>query len=112
MVRKPLKDQEPISLITMAEPSQADQLRSRQKRYLIMMGVRVLCLLAAATAYGLELMWLVPIFVVGLVVLPWMAVLIANDRPPLKPSRLRRPVVTPVPDRSIAAPSRNNVIDQ
>ncbi len=111
-MRKPRQGQVPVTVITAAEPSQAEQLRSRQKRYLIMMGTRVLCLLGAAAAYGLEVMWAVPIFVVGLVTLPWMAVLIANDRPPLKASRFRRGTVTPVPDRAIEAPKAGNVIDQ
>lgn len=111
-MRKPRQHQAPATLITAAEPSQAEQLQARQKRYLIMMGTRVVCLVAAAVAYGLEVMWAVPVFVVGLVALPWMAVLIANDRPPLKPSRFRRTAVTAVPDRAIAAPARSNVIDQ
>lgn len=111
-MRKPRQRQAPVTVITAAEPSQAEQLQSRQKRYLIMMGLRVLCLVAAATAYGTGQMWAVPIFVVGLVALPWMAVLIANDRPPLKPSRFRRTTVTAVPDRAIEAPARSNVIDQ
>ena len=110
-VRKPRQRDAPAALITAAEPSQAEQLQARQKRYLIMMGTRVLCLVGAASAYGLRLMWLVPIFVVGLVALPWMAVLIANDRPPLKPSRFRRAAVPPVPERAIEA-TRGNVIDQ
>lgn len=112
MVRKPRQREAPVTVITAAEPSQAEQLRSRQKRYLIMMGSRVVCLVGASTAYGLGVMWAVPIFIVGLVALPWMAVLIANDRPPLKPSRFRRSTVTPVPDRAIEAPTRRGVIDQ
>lgn len=111
-MRKSSHRQAPATLITAAEPSQAEQLRSRQKRYLIMMGTRVVCLVGAATAYSLEAMWAVPAFVVGLVALPWMAVLIANDRPPLKPSRFRRAAVAAVPGRAIAAPARSNVIDQ
>ncbi len=111
-MRKPRQARAPVSVITAAEPSQAEQLKSRQKRYLIMMGLRVLCLIAAAIAYSVGAMWAVPVFVVGLVALPWMAVLIANDRPPLKPSRFRRTSVTPVPDRAIDAPASRNIIDQ
>ncbi len=53
-----------------------------------MMSLRVVCLVLAATFYHTP--WLLAIFVVGAVALPWMAVLIANDRPPkkaLKPHR-------------------------
>ncbi len=79
-------------LITDAERSQDDQLRSRQIRYATMMGIRIVCLLVAATlvANNAPLLWLwVPLCVVGMVLLPWMAVLIANDRPPKEEHRLR-----------------------
>ena len=111
-MRRPKQGQAPVTVITAAQPSQAEQLQSRQKRYLIMMGLRILCLVAAAGAYGLGQMWAVPLLIVGMVALPWMAVLIANDRPPLKPSRFRRTSVTTVPERALEAPARRNVIDQ
>lgn len=111
-MKKPGQRQARVNVITAAEPSQAEQLHSRQKRYLIMMGLRVLCLIAAAVAYGLGQMWAVPLLIVGMVALPWMAVLIANDRPPLKPSRFRRTTARPVPERAIEAPASGNVIDQ
>jgi hypothetical protein len=71
-------------LITDARPSHDDQLRSRQTRYLVMMSIRVLCLIIGAVLVGLDapLLWLwLPVCVVGMVVFPWLAVLIANDRP-------------------------------
>jgi len=112
-VRKPRQHHAPATLITAAEPSQADQLRSRQKRYLIMMGTRILCLVGAATAYSFQLTWAIPVFIVGMVALPWMAVLIANDRPPRRPSRFRRPVIALAPDRAtVEAPARRTVIEQ
>lgn len=111
-MRKLRQGQAAVNVITAAEPSQAEQLQSRQKRYLIMMGLRVLCLIGAAAAYGLGQMWAVPILIVGMVALPWMAVLIANDRPPLKPSRFRRTTGAAVPERAIEAPTAGNVIDQ
>jgi urea transporter len=101
-----------VTVITGAEPSQLDQLHSRQKRYLLMMGLRLVCLLTAAVAYSLKIRWAIPICVVGMVILPWMAVLIANDRPPLKPSRFRRGSDAPAADRAIEAPPPARVIDQ
>ena len=80
-------------LITDAETSQDDQLRRRQIRYVTMMGVRALCLILAAVLVSLQvpLLWLwVTLCVVGMVLLPWMAVLIANDRPPKEQHRMRR----------------------
>jgi membrane-associated PAP2 superfamily phosphatase len=74
-------DSEPV-LITEAQPSLDEQLSARRTKYLIMMSVRVVCLVLAATFYHTP--WLLAIFVAGAVTLPWMAVLIANDRPPKK----------------------------
>jgi urea transporter len=99
-------------VITEAEPSHTDQLRTRQKRYLIMMGTRIVCLVVAAVAYSLKAMWAVPVCIVGMVVLPWMAVLIANDRPPLRDRRLPRTAGRPTGDRAIEAADRERVIDQ
>jgi hypothetical protein len=84
-------------VITEAQESPQAQLRRRQITYVSMMGIRALCLVGATLVVGLEvphaLAW-AAVFIVGMVVLPWMAVLIANDRPPKKASkftsRLRR----------------------
>lgn len=72
---------EPV-LITEAEPSMAEQHAFRMKRYALTMGVRVVCLLLAVIFY--KIVWLMLIFVVLFTVLPWVAVLMANDRPPKK----------------------------
>ncbi|MGH3648996.1 MAG: DUF3099 domain-containing protein [Micromonosporaceae bacterium] len=72
-------------VITDAERSQDEQLRSRQIRYASMMGFRIVCLIVAGVLVSVQapMLWLwVPLCVVGMVLLPWMAVLIANDRPP------------------------------
>jgi hypothetical protein len=77
-----------------------------------MMSVRGLCLLVATLAVGLEaphaLVW-VGFCIVGMVLLPWMAVLIANDRPPKKSSRFTTRLHRQEPDRR-ALPS-NRVVD-
>jgi hypothetical protein len=80
-------DSEPV-LITEAQPSLDAQLSARRTKYLIMMSVRVVCLVLAATFYHTP--WLMAIFIVGAVALPWMAVLIANDRPPKKAMKVNR----------------------
>ena len=69
-------------------PSLDEQLSARRKKYLIMMCVRVVCLVLAAAFYRTP--WLLAIFVAGAVALPWMAVLIANDRPPKKALKVNR----------------------
>jgi hypothetical protein len=78
-------------LITDAERSQDDQLRSRQIRYVLMMSIRAVCLVVAAVLVGTKapLLWLwVPLCVVGMVLIPWLAVILANDRPPKERYRL------------------------
>jgi hypothetical protein len=78
-------------VITDAERSQGDQLRTRQIRYLIMMSIRALLLIVAAvlasTHVPLLPLWLV-LCVVGMIFLPWFAVILANDRPPKPQYRL------------------------
>ncbi|MGV9677401.1 DUF3099 domain-containing protein [Nocardia sp. NPDC003482] len=78
-------------LITEAAPSLEDQHRARVRRYMLLMGFRIPCLLLAAFAYGAWHNWLISLIIIGVSVpLPWMAVLIANDRPPRRkdePSR-------------------------
>jgi hypothetical protein len=72
-------------LITDAARSQGDQLRSREVRYVIMMGLRAVCLIVGAVLISLKPpllpLWLI-LCAAGMVFLPWAAVLIANDRPP------------------------------
>ncbi len=72
---------EPV-LITEAEPSQAEQHAFRVRRYAITMGVRAVFIVLAAAFY--QVVWLMLIFAVLGTVLPWIAVVMANDRPPKK----------------------------
>ncbi len=78
-------------LITEAAPSLEQQHRARVRRYLLIMGFRIPCLLLAAFAYGLWHNWAISLIIIGISLpLPWIAVLIANDRPPRRkdePSR-------------------------
>ena len=69
-------------LITEAEPSQAEQHAARKKRYAITMGIRGVCIVLAAVFY--QIVWLMLIFAVLGTVLPWIAVVMANDGPPKK----------------------------
>jgi arginine exporter protein ArgO len=78
------KQQERPSVITDAARSQGDQLRSREIRYVSMMGLRAVCLITGAVLISVRPpllpLWLI-LCAAGMVILPWMAVLIANDRP-------------------------------
>ncbi len=70
---------EPL-LITSAPVNSDDEYDRRRRKYAIMMSIRALCVIAAACTYQLSL-YLALAFMVGGAVLPWCAVLIANDGP-------------------------------
>lgn len=78
---------EPV-LITEAEPSLAEQHAFRKKRYAITMGIRAVFIILAASFY--QVVWLMLIFALLGTVLPWIAVLMANDRPPKKKLHVNR----------------------
>lgn len=80
-------------LITDAERSQEDQLRTREVRYITMMSLRAASLIVAVVLVGLQppLVWLwVSLCAVGMILLPWIAVVLANDRLPKEQHRWRR----------------------
>ncbi|SFT94647.1 Protein of unknown function [Geodermatophilus amargosae] len=93
---------EPV-LITQAEPSLAEQHAARKRRYVITMAVRAVSLVLAAAFY--QILWLAIIFAVLGTVLPWIAVVMANDRPPKKKLDANR-YVAPRPDRILDDPAR------
>lgn len=72
-------------LITDAPQDPEKELRHREIRYVIMMLTRAACLVVGAilvsTRPPLWPLWLV-LCIVGMVLLPWLAVILANDRPP------------------------------
>jgi hypothetical protein len=92
-------------LITNAAHSQDEQLHSREVRYLLMMAVRALSLVAVVVLVGAHapLLWLwVPLCLVGMLVMPWMAVILANVGPR---RRGRGPEMRPpTPTEELAAP--------
>ena len=51
-----------------------------------MMALRVLCVVGAAVTYRWSV-WVALLFILGGAVLPWCAVIIANDRPAKKRAR-------------------------
>ena len=83
-------DGRPI-LITRAAPAYEEQHRARVRKYLTLMSFRVPALILAALAYSV---WENGLISLGILVLsiplPWIAVLIANDRPPRRAEEPRR----------------------
>lgn len=69
-------------LITDAARSYEEDLAARKKRYGLMMGMRIPCMVLAAVFY--ETPWVAVTLLILSIPLPWMAVLIANDRRPIK----------------------------
>jgi hypothetical protein len=60
--------------ITAAHSGHSERIRGRQTRYLVSMGVRTACFVLAVVTDG----WLRWAFIVGAVVLPYIAVVVAN----------------------------------
>lgn len=78
-------------LITRAEYSYEEQHRARVRKYLKLMFWRIPAFLAAAVAYGIWHNGLLSLAILAASIpLPWMAVLIANDRPPRRAEEPRR----------------------
>ncbi len=78
-------------LITRAAYSYEEQHRARVRKYLKLMFWRIPAFIASAAAYGIWHNGLVSLAILAASIpLPWMAVLIANDRPPRTAEEPRR----------------------
>ncbi len=78
-------------LITRAALSYEEQHRQRVRKYLKLMSWRIPAFIAAAVAYSIWQNGLISLAILAASIpLPWMAVLIANDRPPRTAEEPRR----------------------
>jgi hypothetical protein len=68
-------------LVTTAPKSPKQELHDRQRRYLLTMGIRVVCFVLAIVFVQVGLRWEAAIAVAGSLVLPWVAVIAANAGP-------------------------------
>jgi hypothetical protein len=68
-------------LVTTAPQSPREEQRQRQRRYLVTMGVRLACFIAAIVLVALDLRWEAGVAVGASLVLPWVAVIVANGGP-------------------------------
>ena len=64
--------------ITTAAPPASEELRSRERRYLISMAIRTACFIGAILVSGGWLRW---VLIAGAVFLPYVAVVLANAMP-------------------------------
>ena len=70
-----------VHTVTSAGQSRADYLAERQRRYLLTMGLRLVCFVAAGVA-PIPVAWKI-VLIVGSLVLPWLAVVAANAQQPV-----------------------------
>jgi hypothetical protein len=64
--------------ITTAAASRNADISARQKRYVLSMGIRTVCFVGAIIASMAGIHWLWPILIVAALVLPYVAVVMAN----------------------------------
>ena len=89
-----------ISITSAPEPL-ADDLARRTRRYLLQMGIRTLCFVLAVVLWGVVPSWVSLLFIVGAVVLPYVAVLFANagrERTDTSPALFDPRAIGPRPD--------------
>jgi Protein of unknown function (DUF3099) len=67
-----------VHLVTQAQRSRSDDINLRQRRYLMMMGIRAVCFVIAVVMFVNHLGWLVVIPAVGAIFIPYFAVVLAN----------------------------------
>ncbi|WP_227425103.1 DUF3099 domain-containing protein [Pengzhenrongella sicca] len=77
-MRKPPPATGEVHRITTAPEPLADDVARRTRRYLAQMGLRLVCFLAGVLTWGVVPGWVSVIFLVGAVVLPYIAVILAN----------------------------------
>ncbi len=64
--------------MTQARRPMSEDIRYRQNRYLLMMGIRLVCFIAALLMFVNHLGWLAAIPAVGAIIIPYIAVVFAN----------------------------------
>ncbi len=72
------RSQQQVHLVTQARRPMSEDIKYRQNRYLLMMGIRLLCFLAAILMFVNHLGWLAGIPAVGAIFIPYFAVIFAN----------------------------------
>ena len=78
MARDLRREQDEAVRITTAASSRNADIAARQKRYLFSMTLRSLCFVGAIIAALAHIGWLWPILIAGALVLPYVAVVMAN----------------------------------
>jgi hypothetical protein len=74
----PRSRREPAHLVTEARPPMSEDIRYRERRYLVMMGIRLACFVIAIVVFLNGGGWLTAIPAVGAIAIPYFAVVFAN----------------------------------
>jgi hypothetical protein len=69
-------------LVTEAPQSRSAEIGQRQRRYLLMMGIRLVCFVVTVVMFVNHAGWLTVIPAAGAIGLPYFAVVVANSRNP------------------------------
>ncbi len=77
MPREPRHDPSAVRITTAASSRELD-IAQRQKRYLLSMSLRSLCFVGAGVAALAGVEWLWPFLIAGALILPYIAVVLAN----------------------------------
>jgi hypothetical protein len=110
MPRDRIQRREEAVRITTAASNRADDIAARQKRYLLSMSLRSACFIGAVVAALAGLTWLWPFLIAAALILPYVAVVLANNSAPradgfvLRDAGPARPQVT---GRDHDAPARD-----
>ena len=96
--RHPKRDQ--AYLVTEAHLSRAAEISQRERRYLVMMGIRVVCFVVTVVMFLAHAGWLTVIPAIGAIALPYFAVVVANTRQPSSPTGFR-PYQPNLPERYV-----------
>jgi DUF3099 family protein len=92
-------------LVTEAPQSRASEIGQRQRRYLLMMGLRLVCFVVTVVMFLNHAGWLTVIPAVGAIALPYFAVVIANSRQQVGASGFQ-PYEPNLPERYHSGPSQ------
>ena len=79
MARDSIRHRDEPIRITTAATSRADDIAVRQRRYLLSMSIRSACFVGAVVSFIAGVGWLWPILIAAALVLPYVAVVLANN---------------------------------
>jgi len=95
-----------VQLVTQARPPLSADIAFRQRRYLIMMAIRVVCFVIAVVLFTNGAGWLTAIPAVGAIVIPYFAVVFANGGREPSSQRGFREYEPRLPERFSPPPER------